>query len=651
MDTAEKQKQVYYVISALEEGSGRFDKTSVTLVFDFFINNKNAYASLQDISDSLKKNSIWISPESLFSALSSVSYNYIFDCFPAEENIRSPFRMNVKVFDDLIHTSDSINDLNSIVHQYVLDHKFQQSIEPLIIDVLLETVFSCNIKFLKSIVSKKDELRLGELIISGNKPGNYDDIVYSAYNGLLLQSDSAFDEVLRLLILRMFDFLALYYNPEYEKSLKQKFGNKCFYLDSSFIVRLLGFDGRFRTERSLELLSILKGVNGIQFVVHSKTVEEAQKKIKEIIDKSINILSKDIKTIESISRKTGKQDPIYELFISLKRDGKVIKYTDFRLYFSNITALLSQLMPNLTIDSHSLYSATHERASMFEDLQKADKTIGRIKHIIKLLDYIDKLRGSNNYNPLEIKYWLLTTDKKTLDIDSQFIDSISDSGKSICIMPSEIIRQIDHCSGNIKGDHLNVFKKYMMKTKVYAQQYTEDEIETISKIATLVEQTNLEEYDVDRMIDNLFSEYTLDEIQTRLKTLSSQREKDQELVDLFNKTNANYIDTKYSRIVDLEERKAERWGHLWFSLIIYIIPAVLIISLIVQLIDFHNISWNPSTWFKQDLWSKIEPAFTIIDLVVLAIAVIIDKIFRARFVNCYSQWRIKRLTEKADNGI
>ena len=638
------------MIAALEEGTGRFDKTSVTLVLDYFINNKNAYACLQDISDTLKKNSIWISPESLYSALSSVSNNFIFDCFPSEENIQSPFRMNGKVYDDLIHTSDTINDLNSIVHQYVIEHKFQQSIEPLIIDVLLETVFSSNIQFLKSTVSKKDEVRIGELIVSGNKPGNYDDVVYSAYNGLLLQSDSAFDEVLRLLILRMFDFLALYYNPEYEKSLKQKFGNKCFYLDSSFIVRLLGFDGKFRTERSLELLRCLREVNGIQFVVHSKTIEEAQKKIKEIIDKNVNILSKDIKTIESISIKTGKQDPVFELFISLKRAGKIVKYNDFRLYYSNITALLLQLMPNLTTDSHSLYSATHERASMFEQLQKTDKTIGRIKHIIKLLDYIDRLRGNNNYNPLEIKYWLLTTDKKTLDIDSQFIDSNLDSGKSICIMPSEIIRHIDYCSGNIKGDHLSVFKKYMMKTKVYAQQYSDDEIETISRIATLVEQTNLEEYDVDRMIDNLFSEYTLDEIQTRLKTLSTQRERDKELVDLFNRTNAYYIDTKYSRIVNLVKERAKRWGNLWFSIIIYIIPVALITLLIIQLIDFQNLSWNVSSWFKHDAWTSIEPAFTIIDIVVLTIAVIIDRKLRARFVNWYSQSRIRRLTEKADNG-
>ena len=72
--------------------------------------------------------------------------------------------------------------------------------------------------------------------------------------------------------------------------------------------------------------------------------------------------------------------------------------------------------------------------------KKTDKTAGRIKHIIKPLDHIDKLRGGNNYNPLEVKYWLLTTDKKTLDIDSRFIDENPDHGKSICIMPSEIKR-------------------------------------------------------------------------------------------------------------------------------------------------------------------------------------------------------------------
>lgn len=646
MSISEKQKQVYYVFSALE-GNERFDKTSFTLAVDYFINNKNAYACLNDISAALTQSGIAITPEALYESLSSVRFEGVFDSFPLEENITTPFRISNKVYEDFINTTDSIERLNQIVHQYVLQHGYKQYIEPLIIDVLLETIFSRNIQFLKSIVSKKEETNLSDLIVhEGNLVGDYDECVYSAYNGLLLESNNSFDEVLRVLILRMFDFLALYYNPDYEKALNKKYSGKCFYLDSSFIVRLLGFDGSFRTERARELLSILKGVDSIQFAVHTKTIEEAQKKIKELIDKNVNILSKGVKAMSAISRRTGKQDPMFELFAMMIKDGEVVNYHDFRLFFSDIKKNLLKHIPTLTIDSKSLYSTSSDRESLYSELQKTDKTAGRIKHIIKLLDYIDKLRGGNNYNPLEVKYWLLTTDKKTLDIDSRFIDENPDHGKSICIMPSEIIRQINYCSGNIKGNHLEVFKKYMLKTKAYAQQYSEDEVETVSKIATFVERADLEKYDVDKMIDNLFSQYSLNEIQNRLSAIATQREKDQELVDLFTEANANYIDTKFSRAVNEVSRKANKWGHFWICLILYTIPVTLTVYVMTKLVIFKNIQWDPATWINADSWSSLEGVFTIIDFFFWGITIFLDTKLRAKFVNWYSTWRTELFLKK-----
>lgn len=641
MNISEKQKQVYYVFSALE-GNERFDKTSFTLAVDHFINNKNAYACLNDISATLSQTGIIITPEALYESLSAVRFEGVFDGFPQEEFLSVPFRISRKVYEDFLNTTDSIEQLNQIVHQYVVRHGFKQSIEPLIIDVLLETIFSRNIQFLKSIVSKKAETNLSDLIIrEGNTVGNYEESVYSAYNGLLLESNKLFDEVLRVLILRMFDFLALYYNPEYENSLNKKFGGKCFYLDSSFIVRLLGFDGSFRTERSRELLNILKSVDSIKFAVHTKTIEEAQKKIKELIDKNVNILSKGVKAMYAISKRTGKTEPLFELYASMIKDGEVVNYHDFKLYFSNIKRILLRHMPTLTIDSKSLFSASSDRESLYNELQKTDKTPGRIKHIIKLLDYIDKLRGGNNYNPLEIKYWLLTTDKKTLDVDSRFIGDNPDHGKSICIMPSEIIRQINYCSGNIKGNHLDVFKKYMLNTKAYAQQYSEDEVNTVSKIVTLVESADLEKYDVDTMVDNLFSQYSLNEIQNRLSAIATQREKDQKLVDLFTEANANYIDTKFSRAVNEITRKATGWGHFWISLVLYAVPLALTIIIMVKLVNFKGIQWNPSTWINADSWNSLEGAFTIIDGIIWGITIFLGKIFRGKLVKCYSSWRTK----------
>jgi hypothetical protein len=83
-------------------------------------------------------------------------------------------------------------------------------------------------------------------------------------------------------------------------------------------------------------------------------------------------------------------------------------------------------------------------------------------------------------------------------------------------MPSELIRFIDG-SGDIKGEHVSVFKQYMLKSHVFQKQYSDDEIKIIAKIATIVEDTDVANYDVETMIDNLFKSYTLEEIQKRIE--------------------------------------------------------------------------------------------------------------------------------------
>lgn len=648
MNNLEKQRQVYYVLAALE-GNDRFDKTSFSLILDNFINNNNAYASLQDISSKLKQNGINISPENLYHSVSVIDLPFsCFESFPETEKINIPFRLSKKVYDGFANTNDAILELNRIVENFIKKHGFDIIIAPLIIDVLLETIFTRNIQFLRNIVSRKRDASVSDLTIIEKKK-DQDEIVIKAYNSLLLEPNEKFDDTIRILILRMFDFLSLYYNPEYEKSLNQKFGGKNFYLDSSFIVRLLGFDGNFRTNRSLELVKILSAVKDIQFIVHDKTIEESQKKIKELIDKNFSILNKNTNTIKAIFKRTGKSQPIFELYTSLKDSGKITGYNDFRLYYSNIKKLLKGCIPAISYDSKSLYSDHTERESLYQELQKTDKTPRRIKHIVKLLDYIDKLRGANNYNPLEVKYWLLTTDKKTLEIDNNYIEENADAGKSICIMPSEVIRQIDYCSGNIQGNHLRVFKQYMLHTKAYANQYTEEEVNTITKIATMVESTDLEKYDLDTMIDNLFAKYTLDEIQCRIATLKSQRERDIEIIELFNETNADYIDTKYSRAINRIYENKYQTAKFIFNVLIWMIPMVSTLILFYSILNIEKMTYSPYTWIDIDKWGKLEGVFAIADFLLFPLAEYLRKQFQDRFCEWFAQNRVKAFKTKLED--
>lgn len=648
MNNIEKQRQVYYVLAALE-GNELFDKTSFSIILDFFISNNNVYASLLDISYMLKQKGINISPENLYHSVSVFDFPFsCFDSFPKTENINTPFRLTKKVYEGFANTNDAISELNRIVDSFIEKHGYDKSITPLIIDVLLETIFTRNIQFLRNIVSRKRDASLSVLVIN-EKRRDQDEIVIKAYNSLLLEPNDKFDDTIRILILRMFDFLSLYYNPEYEKSLNQKFEGKKFYLDSSFIVRLLGFDGNFRTNRSIELINILSGVKDIQFIVHEKTIEESQKKIKELIDKNSTILNQNTKTIKAISMRTGKSQPIFELYTSLKDSGKITGYNDFRLYYSNIKKLLKGCISTISYDSKSLYSNHTDRESLYQELQKTDKTPRRIKHIVKLLDYIDKLRGANNYNPLEVKYWLLTTDKKTLEIDNNFIEENSDAGKSICIMPSEVIRQIDYCSGNIQGNHLRVFKQYMLHTKAYANQYTEEEVNTITKIATMVESTDLEKYDLDTMIDNLFTKYSLDEIQNRIATLKSQKERDIEIIELFNETNADYIDTKYSRAINKIYENKYQTGKFLFNVFVWMIPIGSTLVFLYMTLNTDSMTCSPYTWIDIDKWSKLEGALAILDLLLFPLAAYLRKHFQDSFCEWFAQNRVKAFKAKLED--
>ena len=421
----------------------------------------------------------------------------------------------------------SMNDSAQVNQVYLIFNRPQFLVDSS--DILLETIFSRNMTFLKNIVSSKIEKSISELYANYKSANGYNEDVYKHYNNLLLESTNEFDDILQVLVLRMFDFLSLNYNPKYGEKVSTRFANKCYYLDSSYIVRLLGFDGCVRTDRAKELLSILNGIPGVTFKVHTKTIEESESKIKEIICRNRDILIKNVNIVQNIlDRNTVSYSPLFSLYSKMIASGVISNYSDFALYFSDVKKLLVKIIPGIECDTKSFWGINSKREGLVQELNtKTDKTKNRIKHIVNLLDYIDALRGANNYNPLDIKYWLITTDQKTLELDHKFMSEIdSESAKSICIMPSEIIRLIDSYSGDIKGNHMHVFKKFMLKSHVFPQQYSDLEIATISRIATLVENVDTERYDVEMILDNLFNNMSLRTILNRQSQLKKQRERD-----------------------------------------------------------------------------------------------------------------------------
>lgn len=599
MDTIEKQKRIYFLFSAMENME-QHDKIICELVINYFVDNNNNYARLTDIADSLlTTNQISISPEHLDDIIVNTSKDIMFEGY-LPSNVEVPICLKKEVYDSLTNISSLIEELQNYVEKYLVQKSYPLTASYDVIELLLEAIFKSNIRYLKDILTVKQEHSL--TLRFGTNNNNFPETSNRYYNNMLLEANAQFDEILSKLIMRMFDFLSLNCAIDKNQIIAKRLANKSYYLDSSFILRLLGFDNKYREIRSKNLINILKNLNNCHFYIHTKTLEEAQIKINQIISDSFQLLCiADNKTsnLTRIIRQTGKTSNVLDLYERLRTQGKVASAKDFKLYFSQIKYLLFSIFTAnlLTIDNSILKRrANSNKAILADELSHTtQKTNGRINHIVKLLDYIENLRGANNYNPFDIEYWLITTDQNTLELDAT---NASDyEGKSVCIMPTELIRMIDGVN-EIVGDHLDAFKKFIMSSHGYAMNYTKQDVDTVIKITTMIDNIpDYQSYDVEHLINNFFTTHTLRDIEERTMGLN-EKEQISTIVDAFIEANQSLLSRRDMGLVyKIRQQKYIRYKRI-FWIIVYIIPiltsAYILLCFIKYLLPTHRLSWiNP----------------------------------------------------------
>lgn len=625
--------------------SNQSDRVIYGLIIDFFLSSKNGHSSLMEISKLLiEKKNLNFSPETIQTVLNLSNYTDVFDGYDAEGDYNKAFRIKPKVFDTLSNYNDYLTLLDKYVVKFLGSKGYPKKRSDNIIEILLEVIFSRNIEFLKKILTVKDEINLKEELKFNGTHENLSRKDCQYYNELILESKDEFDEILRVIILKMFDFLSLYYNPKHKETLDKAFNGKVYYLDSSFILRLLGFDNEFREERAIHLINILKQIDGIQFCVHSETLNEAQFRIKEIIGYSTNIINRKEKIIKSITKYIPKKESdTVQLFYRLKAQGVVSNVKDFLLYYSNINGLLKRIFSStnyVKIEDKIKVDKT-KSIQLFEKFQVTDKSKSRIKHIIRIICHIEKLRGGNNYNPFEINHWLITTDAKTLNIDHDIAENEDTPIKSVCILPTELIRTIDGV-GEVTGDHIKVFKKFILKSKVFKESYTKEDIETIEKIATMVESTDTEKHDTDTLISNLLEQTSFDDIQKRLRSISDEKDKNTALIEMFNDANEAVIETKYSEIVTNIINKSNRDARTLFSLLIFTFPVLSLAYLIILIINPAMEVLNPLTYINQENWGSIEGVLFLFEFLIWSGFIWLSKLKREKFINWYSLRIVKK---------
>lgn len=628
-----KEKRLYFLFSKLN--GKQSDKTHFTLIVDTFLNNGNSYLNLYDISLKLIGIGINLKPEALELITSNSDYvNY----FELTDNFRidTPFRLKKIQFDTLSSYQNYYDKLNDYVVSYLQKNDQESNKSEIVKEILLTTLFKRNLSFLKQLITSKDANDLENILIP-DKNGHYTIEDCRIYNNMILSSGSELNEIIKVLLYKIFDFLQLHYNPNIDKTLNETYKNKIFYLDSSFIIRMFGFDNEIREHRTLELIGVLRKIEGVKFLVHNTTLNETQSKIKILIDRVQTLLSHSDKALLKIKEIGNKKNDTINLYLRLKQKGKITSKEDFALHFNNVLAKLKSIIgTSIERDDQKITYPQDKLENLLNGLSETEKSNSRIEHISKLLLYIDEMRGSNNYNIYDIKYWLITTDNATLKVDARIRTINEDNSKSVCILPTELLRTISNRT-EISADYIEVFKQFMIYSNAFAEDYSEKELDAIEKVITLAEKANNDEYDVEYYISNLFDEISLKELISRLNNVEEKERQDEMLVKMFEETFGGVYREKYFQLINRREKMKKVASYVIRYFIIFSLPVAVLILFLTLVLNPDFKFLDPLTYINESNWSKLEFIFTVIEAVLIPIAIFINK----KFGKNIQEWFIK----------
>jgi hypothetical protein len=625
-----KEKRLYFLFSKLN--GKQADKTHFTLIVDTFLNNGNTFLNLFDISQKLIEIGINIKPEALELITANKEYSSYFE-LAQNFKIETPFKLKKIQFDTLSSYQNYYEKLNNYTISFLQSNNIDVSKAEVVKEILLTTLFKRNLSFLKQLITSKDANDLEKILIL-DKNGHYEIKDCGIYNNMILTSGSELNEIIKVLLYKIFDFLQLHYNPNIDKTLNDTYKNKVFYLDSSFIIRMFGFDNELREHRTLELIGILKKIEGVKFMVHTTTLNETQANIKILIDKVQKLLSHSDKALLKLGEIGNKKNDTINLYLRLKQKGKITGKADFALHFNNVLSKLKSIIgTSVERDDKKISFSSEKFDNISDGLSVTEKSNSRIEHISKLLLYIDGMRESNNYNIYDIKYWLITTDNATLKVDAKIRTINEDNSKSVCILPTELLRTISNRT-EISADYIEVFKQFMIYSNAFAEDYSEKELETIDKVITLAEKANNDEYDIDYYISNLFDDISLKELMNRLNKVEEKEKQDEELVKIFEETFGGVYREKYFKLVEKRENAKQYISIGLRYLIIFSIPTVILILVLKLVLNPEFKFLEPLTYVNEINWSKLEFIFTVIEFLLVPTAFYINK----KFGNRLQKW-------------
>ncbi len=207
-------------------------------------------------------------------------------------------------------------------------------------------------------------------------------------------------------------------DPKCAKLAAQTITGGTLFLDTNFVIRLVGIDGAELQDASSRLVKLSQGL-GYTVAVTPKTVEEYKYKVNELVATSKSSPSLPAEIAEAALSQTASRDFLTHYWKRSKEASGYLSLEAYLRIFQNLEALLEQY--GVIIDPKDDAVIRNNKKAVLDEMVLMRKLVGHldlthdavIEHDAHHRLLILRLRqGYEEKTPLEIPYWFLTCDTK-----------------------------------------------------------------------------------------------------------------------------------------------------------------------------------------------------------------------------------------------
>lgn len=212
-----------------------------------------------------------------------------------------------------------------------------------------------------------------------------------------------------------FYFHLLNLDPSAAQLVRGKISNKTLYLDTNVLYRLLGLHGPALAFAPAKAVEVSKQL-GCRLVVAQETINEFIRSLRSEVNK-IRLVPLKRDTYARLAAEHPSDDlEFMQAFYRELNSGRISTADEFERKYSNVKVFLDEWGVELDevvgTDQDRSDPSYQELFSELNNWHRMEKPLESIDHDVVLLRHIDRLRGSVPQVAGDVRYWLLTYDRR-----------------------------------------------------------------------------------------------------------------------------------------------------------------------------------------------------------------------------------------------